>query len=1181
MKLTTLHPTMPRMAYVLELIESTTATTTAKTNAQRQLVVQDYNSSVVLFQLSLGDFCALLFDFDPTSPAYAAKLAAGLRSMGKVEGISFFDSATLFATGMVHQEAAESSATGGTTATSTTVSSSSTSSTQQQQQQQQQQQAASQKLSGHFNYLIVQLSSRIVLLNLQQGPNSLALDSTLRVKVNPISRTPCFQPIVAQIGESALKALPTTIAIPLTPSFLLIGCADGSIKVYDWKAEKLVKTGRGPSGKNDAIWHLITTNRYNDAMNHVLRITSISKKATAYLWELTLSPDHADIDIRLPVCRMDGVFGSNSASSSAAGAGDSVTSKSRSLSPSPTNAAGTSSSATAAASLVNEYWDHSLIDFDAHRQLFMWFVPFGFKNSARPHLLVWDLSLSHGLKNKNTNVPKQEPYIVSFATLDLPSVTIVPGWLHPDFSAQALTCALVSQTGELFLQVVNLKADCKPGKTTKALPWFTTSISGLIQKAVDASAPPMLRVSKLMTHRRLDTTTLLVGTSLGVVQVGFSDNMIGARHAHLPTHLVGTEWGKAAIYVNQSTIYWAPLDMDEKNKTGCVDFASQQGSPDDEHQAIYQSPWDASVPMTKRSVRLPPRIFPSPSGKYLCLYWSDEKRYEMLHIDSTLNKNKKSSTANADITFAPAVADGTNVLDVAWVGDDDVFALLHPPMERRAEEAALPSPSATDMVISGSMSVGSAAVKTLRKNFKIGRDKSNKDGKASHVSTMSMDDGAFSSKDGTRFNPRVELKMLVGVSANAAELGSIAAATARGLGDITLRGGNRNKPTALFGGPNLCVSCQDKKGQDGGAANFYTLKPGVEENMASNFIQAGPTLPCPDFVQWDEEGILCALVVQGLVAIYLSRDGEFTLLGNVPLGAPAERNVALTGLKFVHGVLYCTTRTSVQCIFLGDIVNDGICFLDAYTLVSCDGPYIGPSSSMSPPTIAMTLNHPSVLGYQSGSLLVSTVTGLLAISLDHPLLRIGALIAAGHVDRAQRWFEAIPETDHETLANWLERRGAADLAVSNLTGLSLETMVDISLRYGFTDRLQELVNLYGVSGIRRIDNGRGISVGILGVEEHDHSLLVCIGAYLLSQGRVALVQRLARECLVVQDEAGTREAFILASLLLAIDPAEPRKILQEVVGEKQEEPEDEYATETEAAFSNEYPITSLVRDYIL
>ena len=1130
MKLTVLHPTMSHMAYTLDLLDS-------KNSPQRQIVVQDYITGTIVYQISMGDLCALMFDLDKASSTYATKLAAGFRSIGKIERLDFHDPSTLYATGMP----------------SGTV---------------------------PFSHLIVQLTSKIVLLNLKRGPNSLALEASLRQQVNPNSRQPCYQPLIAQIGESALKVSPTTIAVPLSPSLLLFGCSDGSLRTYDLIKEKLVKTMRGPSGKGEPVWHLLPTNPYNKPRIHnnsnsnsnstgatdTLRVASISNKAIAHLWEFEIDSDGIP-DMR-SVSRMDGHFASTSSHSEAKSGG--------SLSPnaiiggsmassSVLLAASNNNNNNNAASGADFYWDHTLVDFDAHRELFMWFVPSGYKNSSRPHVLVWDLKQSARSKKKKSTTQKEEPCVISFAALDIPAVTMVAGWLHPDFSANMFLCALVSQTGDLFLQVVNLDTDGSPGTTVKAVPWFSCSLSAMIQKEVGCAAPPVMKVSKLLTHRRLDTTSLLLSSSMGVVQVALGDDLVGSRHAHLPAHIFGSELGKATLSVKHSDVQWQPIDIDANG---------QLITKVSETQVVYQAPRSADVPMSKRSVRLPPRFYTSPSGKFLCLYWSDEKRYEILHIASSLNKRSPDS-------YAPAVAKGTDVLDIAWVGDDDVFALLLPPLESR-DEGVLPSlGGAPDGPMSSSMSVGSAAVKTFRKNFKIGRGDKTDRTVASAVSSYSMDEASFSTKNSaSRFLPRVELNVLVGITANASELGSIAAATARSIGEITLRGGNRLVATDLFSGPNLCVASKDN-GPDGGAAHFYTLKPGMAEMAASNFVQAGPTLPCPDFVQWDEEGILCALVVQGLVAIYLSRDSEFVLLGNVELGAPREKNVSVTGLKFVHGVLYCTTRTTVQCVILGDLSTDCICHLDTFVLASADGPTMGPTWSITPPTTPMTLNHPAVLGYQSGSLLVSTVTGLLAIRIDHPLLRISTLIAAGQMARAERWFDAIPEADHESLAYFLDRRGAADLAVAKLKGLSLETKVDLSLRYGLTDKLEELIRAYGIVGFHGIDMGRGVSVGILGPEEHGHSLVVSVGAYLLGQGRLELVQHLARECLAMENDVGTTEAFMLASLLLSVDPAEPRKILQTAVGEKQEPLTDNLAFLAEPAFSNDYAVPSLVRDFIL
>jgi hypothetical protein len=196
----------------------------------------------------------------------------------------------------------------------------------------------------------------------------------------------------------------------------------------------------------------------------------------------------------------------------------------------------------------------------------------------------------------------------------------------------------------------------------------------------------------------------------------------------------------------------------------------------------------------------------------------------------------------------------------------------------------------------------------------------------------------------------------------------------------------------------------------------------------------------------------------------------------------------------------------------------------------------------------MALNQPVVLGYQSGSLLLSTVIGLMAIPLCHPLLRIGSLLGAGQTERAKRWFDAIPPSDHEALANFLERRGFPDLALQ-LPGLSLETLVDTCMRHGFNDRLEEVVGTYGVQGLRAIDLGRGVSSNVYGAENHGHSVVVSVAAYLLSQGKAELVRRLATECLGSSTIEGSKEAFILATLLLSVDATDARRLIQRAVDE--------------------------------
>jgi hypothetical protein len=209
--------------------------------------------------------------------------------------------------------------------------------------------------------------------------------------------------------------------------------------------------------------------------------------------------------------------------------------------------------------------------------------------------------------------------------------------------------------------------------------------------------------------------------------------------------------------------------------------------------------------------------------------------------------------------------------------------------------------------------------------------------------------------------------------------------------------------------------------------------------------------------------------------------------------------------------------------------------------------------------------QPSILGYQTGSLIETCARGLHAIPLAHPLLRIGTLLAAGQNERAAKWFNAIPNHDHEALANFVERRGFPGLALQ-LPGLSLETVVDMSMRYGFVGRLEEIVEDYGAKGLRAIDMGRGVASGLFGPERDAHSLVVCIGGYLLAQGKVELTRRLATE-LLRTGEDGKKDALFLSALLLSVDEADATRLMARAV-------EDD-------GKSSDWPIGTFVREHVL
>jgi hypothetical protein len=413
--------------------------------------------------------------------------------------------------------------------------------------------------------------------------------------------------------------------------------------------------------------------------------------------------------------------------------------------------------------------------------------------------------------------------------------------------------------------------------------------------------------------------------------------------------------------------------------------------------------------------------------------------------------------------------------------------------------------------------------------------------------TPMMQPGVFDPNANKTKKARVEFKELVPVETNpSAMTSSIAPATASTLGELQLRGGNRIPPKVLFGGPVLCVGCQSD--DEEGIAYFYTPKSPTD-NTAASYVSSGPSLPYPDLVVWDDDGKLCAVVIQSRVAVYLSERPDFVLLGTVRVGSPADPDGAAISVKFMHGVLYCCTRNSIECVFLGD-TSGGISHLDSLTIASTTVHQIPGSSiltsytSLTPPTLPMPLNHPVILGYQSGSLIVSTARGLIAIPLSHPLLRIGSLLAAGQSARASKWFDAVPDSDHEELAVFLERRGYPELAI-DLPGLSLETMIDFAMRYEYIDRLEQIVETFGVFGLRAIDMGRGVSGGIFGPEEYGQSVVVCVGAYLLAHGKTELVRRIAVECLKFAE--AKKDAFMLASLMLGTDGSDAKQLIGRAV----------------------------------
>ena len=491
----------------------------------------------------------------------------------------------------------------------------------------------------------------------------------------------------------------------------------------------------------------------------------------------------------------------------------------------------------------------------------------------------------------------------------------------------------------------------------------------------------------------------------------------------------------------------------------------------------------ANIIESSQTIKCSPRLISSPSGRYLCLYWEGEKRYEILHAGSLLSReqNNPTSTDGQGLQVTPSVDSGSNVLSFAWVGDDDNFA-------------------------------------TLRR-----------------VSQQSK--------------PQVQLFKLAEVEVDAVELqsgASVAAATTVSLGSLSLRGGDRSIPNVLFGGPSLCIGCisgtDNLNSIDNDDIAYFYSSSGDER--ASAYSTIGTSIPYPDLVTWDDVGQLCATSYGSRVAVYSSEKSQFVLLGSVQVGVTksSHESAALVSMKFIHGVLYCSTQSTVHAIFLGNIEEeDSVCEIDAFVVATDGVPLYGIDNPdvCSPVPVITALMRPHILAYYSGGLLVSTTCGLRLLPLSHPTIRIGTLLAANLIERARKWIFAVHKSEHDYLAEFLIRRGHADLAISDLNGLSLETYIDLCMRYERTDELEHLLLKHGSQIIPEIsDWGRGVNDG--------YSAYQAIGMFMLGKDKIECTKKL----IALATESGISELLVdamkLGAFVTALDKNEGGELLNEV-----------------------------------
>jgi hypothetical protein len=158
----------------------------------------------------------------------------------------------------------------------------------------------------------------------------------------------------------------------------------------------------------------------------------------------------------------------------------------------------------------------------------------------------------------------------------------------------------------------------------------------------------------LVMNLMVDEETLLTGSHHICFPCGRSNGLVTVQHSNV----------------------YASFIVDDKHGSNWNGKIEQ-----DNRRLVYESPPPVhkTIEFQSRPVRMPPRILPSPSGNFLCLFWHQENRYEILHMNSLTDSLRKSHKETDASRLSPAVDTGFDVLSFAWVGDEDIFALLYPP----------------------------------------------------------------------------------------------------------------------------------------------------------------------------------------------------------------------------------------------------------------------------------------------------------------------------------------------------------------------------------------------------------------------------------------------------------------------------------------------------------------------
>jgi hypothetical protein len=1131
-------------------------TTSNQALVSRRFVVQHTVTRHIMDSISLADIAYIVY-----RETDSGKIPAAVQSLGQIVSLAFYDVNTLYWSGMSVADAEEEAS----------------------------------KEPRRWQTVVIQTSNRVLLWNIRRGPGSHSV-------LYPSRKMSHFKRLLGVLHESTLGgngAIPSSNLLPLTETTVLVGCSDGSLKSYDWSTKTVVKSIKG-LGSNDWIVKLLPANKYSvvHSGEKKRRILTLTKKGVCYLIELTISG--TSVDIEPPLARFSGGLSEVQPESHMQHCPLTFDAH-RDLVfwlATPPKTKNTSM-------LV---WDLKALQTDLLKQIGGRSL---FKPDPTVTIQVPSYATESTANSSNTTVFPILHAAFAEDTIVLASASYTSGDFHIIASVGGTNTAVnqvigTSVTSMALGPLIQAGGglDFTPLAHITGIqqaPLLAASENSLM--LVSSLGLVFLELPATATTATADSCHVHFGAGLGslgkaVLSVQDSSIIYGSLDV-LKANPVGRMVAKNPVVLHESP---APMHLPPEFHKKPFRLAPRfLTSPSGMYLAIiwpsefrYEILHISSLlqKVGTRSSKSAPRnpVVASGTGMGGFAWLGDDDSYAVIRdknrmaqaVEYMMTPLAWQKAAGEDSGHHSERIFAKNVAKLATSVTKSATHVATSAVSKTASSGMMAATKATSVGLKATKAATNAtknvtkfAAKTAAKGVKkatfgLFKRKKNKDGDSN--TAMSHDDDFSESEEAselgmtpsnltpmevskmperadTQNRPYVELHYLEAVEVKSSEgAATIPAATSTPLGKMTLRGGNRNLPVAVYGGPVLCVATKAEENGEG-SAHFYTRKADDRNTKAGEYVASGPTLPLPDLVVWDDDGIYCAVIAHNRVLVYLSEAPSFALMGTVRVGLLSQADSRITSARFVHGVLYCCTVSSVHCVFLGDSTK--VCRLDTYVVASTELAATDARSSgvqsrtLMPTATPLPLLLPVVLGYQSGSLVVSTVRGIYTVPLTHPLIRIGSLLAAGQEEAAMKWFHSIPDSEHEALSAFLERRGCPHLSLA-LPSISLETTIDISMRHGYVGRLEEVVEVYGVKGLSAIDSGRGVSASIYGLESGGNSIVVTVGAYLLAHGRVELARRLATECLR-SGEDGKKDALVLAALLLSVDEDDATRLINRAV----------------------------------